>query len=615
MSQLPESAPLSPEQRQALDAALSGLSPDQQIWLSGFLAGRSQGAGAAPAGSAPVAAAAPAAPKVPLTVLFGSESGNAESCAETLGKEARKKGFDPKVIDMGDYDFGNLGKEENLLVVVSTWGDGDPPDRATGFYENLMSDAAPELKNTRFSVCGLGDTAYEQFCQMGKDFDRRLGELGADRIHQAQECDVEFEEPFEEWMNGVLPVLVEKTGAGSAPAATAQTAAPTTATEVVAPPAEQVETAFNKKNPFPATLKERILLNGRGSAKETLHLEFDLAGSGLSYKVGDALGVIPANNPEVVEDMIRQAGFRGDELIEVDGDYQTIIDHLMTEFDVTGLSKSMLKKYAPMAKNRKLDKLLADDNKDALSDYLWGREIRDMFADFPPKDMSVDQFFGLLRKIPPRLYSIASSLLAHPEEVHLTVAVVRYQAHGRDRGGVCSTHFADRVAVGETMPVYIHPNKSFFLPEDGDTPIIMIGPGTGIAPFRAFVEERDALGSKGKNWLFFGDQHLQTDFLYQTEWQNYLKSGILTRMDVAFSRDQEHKVYVQDRMREKGRDLYAWLEDGAYFYVCGDASRMAKDVHEALINVVEEHGGKSRDDAEAYVKALQKERRYQRDVY
>jgi sulfite reductase (NADPH) flavoprotein alpha-component len=238
-----------------------------------------------------------------------------------------------------------------------------------------------------------------------------------------------------------------------------------------------------------------------------------------------------------------------------------------------------------------------------------------MFADFPAKDMSVDQFFGLLRKIPPRLYSIASSLLAHPEEVHLTVAVVRYNAHGRDRGGVCSTHFADRVAVGETMPVYVHANKSFFLPEDGDTPIIMVGPGTGIAPFRAFIEERDALGSKGKNWLFFGDQHFQTDFLYQTEWQDYLKSGILGRMDVAFSRDQEHKVYVQDRMREQGKDIYAWLEEGAYFYVCGDASRMAKDVHEALINVAEEHGGKSREDAEAYVKALQKERRYQRDVY
>ena len=373
---------------------------------------------------------------------------------------------------------------------------------------------------------------------------------------------------------------------------------------------------YDKKNPFPSNLKRRVLLNKEGSDKETIHLEMCLAGSGLEYRPGDSLAIIPTNSTQVVEQVIEAGGFDAGETVELkDGATKPLNEAFASDLDINGVTKNILKKYNALAQSEKLESLLDPGNKAALDDYLWGREVIDMLTDFPVPGLSASDFCGTLRKQLPRLYSIASSPKAHPDEVHLTIAVVRYHSHDRDREGVCSTYTADRVSEGETMPVYVHISRTFKLPEDGDTPIIMVGPGTGIAPFRAFVEERDAIGATGKSWLFFGDQHRATDYLYGDEWERYVGDGKLSRIDLAFSRDQEHKVYVQHRMLEHAAEMYSWLSDGAVFYVCGDASRMAKDVHEALITIGEQEGGKSREDAEAWVKQLKADKQYLRDVY
>ena len=376
------------------------------------------------------------------------------------------------------------------------------------------------------------------------------------------------------------------------------------------------EGGYSKKNPFPSTLKQRRLLNKPGSTKEVQHLELCLTGSGLEYRPGDSLAIIPTNSDRLVADVMEAGGLDADVPVELaNGNSAPLGQALKNEFDVSGLTKSVLKKYNQFAQSDKIEALLDPENAAGLKEYLWGREVVDLLSDFPVAGMTAGDFCSVLRKITPRLYSIASSPLAHPGEVHLTIAVLRYQSHGRDREGVCSTYAAERVGVGETMPVFLHHDKHFKLPEDGNTPIIMVGPGTGIAPFRAFVEERAATGADRRSWLFFGDRNRETDFLYGEEFERYHADGKLTRIDLAFSRDQEEKVYVQHRMLENGAELYAWLNDGAMFYVCGDASRMAGDVHEALITIAERDGGQSREAAEAWLKQLQDDRRYLRDVY
>ena len=376
------------------------------------------------------------------------------------------------------------------------------------------------------------------------------------------------------------------------------------------------EGGYSKKNPFPSTLKQRRLLNKPGSTKEVQHLELCLTGSGLEYRPGDSLAIIPTNSDRLVADVMEAGGLDADVPVELaNGNSAPLGQALKNEFDVSGLTKSVLKKYNQFAQSDKIEALLDPENAAGLKEYLWGREVVDLLSDFPVAGMTAGDFCSVLRKITPRLYSIASSPLAHPGEVHLTIAVLRYHSHGRDREGVCSTYAAERVGVGETMPVFLHHDKHFKLPEDGNTPIIMVGPGTGIAPFRAFVEERAATGADGRSWLFFGDRNRETDFLYGEEFERYHADGKLTRIDLAFSRDQEEKVYVQHRMLENGAELYAWLNDGAMFYVCGDASRMAGDVHEALITIAEREGGQSREAAEACLKQLQDDRRYLRDVY
>ena len=501
---------------------------------------------------------------------------------------------------MADINPAKLKGIENLLVIVSTWGEGDPPENSVDFVSTLMSDKAPQLTGTRFSVLSLGDTSYEHFCKTGIDVDARLEALGAQRIYDRKDCDVDFDDDYAAWSTGALAALSALVTV--APAAPVSSAAPVTTT-----------VKYSRKNPFPSKLNERVLLNGRGSAKETIHLEFNLEGSGLTYEAGDALAVIPHNAQDVVDAILGATQLDGSSIVTLKDGECTLGDALTRKLDATAISLPVLKRYNEIAQDDKLAALIT--NKEALKEYTWGREIIDVLTDFPAKSITADQLAGTMRKLPPRLYSIASSPKAHPGEVHLTVGVVRYDSNGRERKGVCSTYLADRIKEGNAIDVFVTANKHFKVPANPDAPLIMVGPGTGIAPFRAFIEERQATGAKGKNWLIFGDQHYLTDFLYQTEWQNYLEDGVLTKLDVAFSRDQAEKVYVQDRMRENGKELYTWLEEGASFCVCGDASRMAHDVDQALHDIIAQEGNMSEAAAADYVKQLKADKRYVRDVY
>jgi len=588
---LPERSltPLSDDQHHLLQQFIAVLSPEQAAWVGGYLTGLIANNLPSVAGADDIA---------DITILVGSQTGNSEALAEQMHSLAAGRGLKTVIKKMGDYKLLQLKAEKNLLVIVSTYGEGEPPDNARELVEYLFSKRAPSLKQMQFAVLGLGDSGYEFFCKTGVDFDRRLEELGATRIHPRVDCDVDYESSAEAWMNAVLNELSIRLETNPQTADLSLSSLASTS-------------AYSRKHPFPALLLENIVLNGRGSLKETHHLELSLEGSGLTYEPGDVLGVYPTNAPDVIDALLQTLHFDGTERITLDDKESFLYDALFSHYEATAITRPMMQKYALLANNRELDQLLHDRHK--LNDYLHGREIIDLVADFPSDQLSAQAFVDCLRKLPPRLYSIASSLKQHPDEVHITVAAVRYPSHGRDRKGVGSTFLADRIGEDATIPVYIDRNTNFKLPADPSTPIIMIGPGTGIAPFRAFVEEREAVGASGKNWLFFGDQHFETDFLYQAEWLRYLKSGVLTRMNVAFSRDRQQKIYVQHLMAEHGKELYAWLQEGAHLYVCGDEKRMAHDVHQALLRIVASEIGS--DNAQDYVANLQKAKRYQRDVY
>jgi sulfite reductase (NADPH) flavoprotein alpha-component len=617
---LPENAPFTPEQR---------------AYLNGFLAGLFSRTPASPA----VVQSPDAQALQPLTVLCGSQTGNAEGIAKRVAKEAGKQGFAATVFDMAQYPRENLPSEKHLLIITSTYGDGEPPDNAKGLVEFLCGDQAPALTDVTFSVLALGDTNYEKFCECGKVFDNRLEALGARRIHPRTDCDVDFEEPFQSWLNGVLPSLKESlSSVVSQPSRHSASVAARGQGSVVPPSPQRLlragsrtaepkatdngqwttdpEPRYDRKNPFPAPLRTNRKLNGEGSEKDTRHFEIVLAGSGIGYEAGDALGVVPSNCPGLVEELLNALGHSGDETVTGgDGNQISQRDALLCHYEITRIPQPLLRAVAEQTSDEHLQKLLVPGVNGELTRFLWGREIIDLLLAHPAAKFSPGDFAGLLRKLPPRLYSISSSPEAHEGQVHLTVAVVRYNSLGRDRKGVCSTFLAERVPARDSVSIYVHKNRGFRPPPDGGRPMIMVGPGTGIAPFRAFLEQRRETGAKGRNWLFFGDQHAATDFLYRDELEAMMCRGTLTRLDVAFSRDQEQKVYVQHRMIEHAKELYAWLEEGAHFYVCGDASRMAKDVDKALHEIVQIAGAKTADESASYVKQLQAEKRYQRDVY
>jgi sulfite reductase (NADPH) flavoprotein alpha-component len=599
-SSLPQksSTPLNDQQYQQLGQLLGGMNPQQLLWTGGLLTGLAlQGGGAAGA----VADAAGGE----VTILVGSQTGNSEKLAALTLERARAKGIGATIKKMGDYKANQLKQEKFVLVIVSTHGEGEPPDQSKELYEFLYSKRAPKLAETSFAVLGLGDSSYEHFCKMGVDFDTRFEELGATRLHPRIDCDVDYEEPASDWIDAVLTTLAERVEK-QAPAAS------TSAATLFSP---AVESVYTKQNPFPAEVLEDIVLNGRGSAKETHHIELSLEGSGLTYEPGDALGICPVNAPELVEQLLASLHCQGDEKVTVGKDETTFHDALQRQLEITLVTRPVAKKYAALSNSKALDALLAEDKKSELHAYLEGRDLIDLVNEHPVGEVEPQQIVDCLRKIPPRLYSISSSLKQHPDEVHLTVSAVRYEAHGRARKGLCSTYLADRRYGEGQVPVYLSPNDTFKLPADPNAPIIMIGPGTGVAPFRAFVEEREAIGAAGKNWLFFGDQHFMTDFLYQAEWQRYFKAGILSKLSVAFSRDQKEKFYVQHRMAEQSREFYAWLQDGASVYVCGDKNRMAHDVHQALVEIISREGAMALEQAEDYVKQMVRDKRYLRDIY
>jgi len=584
-------SPLRPEQQQLANQLATGLERDQALWLSGFFAGLSGTAGAA------LPPTIPSAAKRKLTVLYGTESGNSEKLAGVIAKSAEKHDFKVTIASMGDAKPAALAKAENLLVVVSTWGEGDPPDAAVSYYENFMSDTMPKLTGVKYSVCGLGDTSYEHFCKMGKDFDARLAALGAERVHERADCDVDYQATFDAWLVAALKAFPGAVApAPSIPAAASHTGG---------------HGAYDKTNPYSSEVLEKIVLNGTGSSKEVLHVELSLEGSGLTYEPGDALGICPENRASVVDEVLAATGLSGNAKL---GD-TTLAEALRHDFDITTLQPAIVDKYNAVAGDAALQKLLDEEGRATLKSWVEGRQLIDLLEAYPFKNWTPESFTGVLRKLAPRLYSIASSIRKHEDQVHLTIAAVRYHSHGRDRTGVCSCYVADNLEVGDKVKIYFHHNNNFRLPENDETPIIMVGPGTGIAPFRAFVEERAARGAKGKNWLFFGDQHFSYDFLYQLEWLDYIESGVLTDLSLAFSRDQKEKIYVQHRLTERGAEIYRWLEEGAHLYVCGDASRMAKDVQQALMDLIARHGGKTPEEAKAYLESLRKAKRYQRDVY
>lgn len=600
---------------------LSQHSALQQMWLSGYLYGIASKGEPAPGGNgitvAPsLAVATPGAPALTLpqvTVLYGSQTGNSKKVAHLLSSKVKERGFQATVADLNDYPTKNLKAEKIVLLVISTQGEGEPPVAAEEFHKWLHGPRAPQLEGVKFAVCALGDRSYLQFCQTGKEMDTRFEALGAQRLTTRVDCDVDFEEAVEGWIHQVLEKLPAPTvpatlvtGNGASNSAASVSTAAFPATKVAG------TTMYDRKNPFAAPVLEKIQLNGRGSQKETWHLELSLENSGLTFEPGDSLGIYATNPESLVKEVLYTAMLNGNKVVSFNGKDDEFRKILQRDVELSVLTREVVENYANWTSNNSLKSLLQDTT--ALKNFLWGRNVADLLREFPAA-MSEATLLGFLRKMPPRSYSIASSLLAHPDEVHLTVAAVRYDFNGRPHQGVASTFLADRVKTGETVPVFVEHNEYFKLPASDDTDIIMVGPGTGIAPFRAFVEERSERGASGKNWLFFGNPHFETDFLYQIEWLNHLKRGTLDRLDVAFSRDQQDKIYVQHRLAERSRLIFERLENGASFYVCGDKSRMASDVQQAVHQIVAKESGKGDEFAAEYVKNLKKQRRFLEDVY
>ena len=565
---LPETAPFPADQIAALNQIISRTNAEQRTWLSGFLAGYQAATAPQPA------AAAPPARRAPLTILFGTESGNAEALADVARKAAGKLGFAARVLDMADATPAQIAGVQNLLVIASTWGEGDPPQRAIDFFAALMADDAPRLEGLRYSVLALGDRAYAKFCETGRLFDERFAALGATRVAERIECDLDYETPAGTWINATLGTLQAELGEPEAGAVIhVDFARPAAGTA-----------AWSRTRPFEAEVTERVRLSGSRSSSDTWHVELSLAGAGIEYEPGDSLGFVPVNDPRQVDAVLATTGL---------ADNAPLRTKLLEQFDIATLTAPKFDEYAGGALSRQD-----------------GWQIIDML-EAAPRKLSEEQLLALLRPLAPRYYSIASSRKAVPDEAHLLIAAVRYATHGRERNGVASVDVAERRKAGDRLRVFLKPNAHFRLPTDPDRPVIMIGPGTGVAPFRAFMQERDAIGARGRNWLVFGHRNYTHDFLYQLEWQDLLKRGVLTRLDVAFSRDQPEKRYVQHALWDARRELYAWVQDGAAIYVCGDANAMAKDVHGSLQRILGEQG----KDGAAALDALRREGRYLRDVY
>jgi sulfite reductase (NADPH) flavoprotein alpha-component len=601
--------PLSEKQLSALNELTKEITPEQIIWLSGFLEGKISGLAPAVNGTQAVAAVttveARPASNINLTILYGSETGNSKTQAEKLAEKASFKNINATVFSMYDYNYKKLKDEENVAIIVSTHGEGDPPDMAEDFHKFITGKRAPKLPNLNYSVLALGDKSYKYFCKTGEDIDAGCKATGAFRLAPLVKCDVDYEETAEIWMNNFLLNL--------APVQSLTAPAPVMATPTVSAIdiAPKTDFEFSKKNPYMATVLEKVKITGRDSDKEVYHLELSLEGSGITYEPGDSVGIFTQNPESLVNQIIEKTGFNPEQTVDIKVGEVTLFEALSYHLEITIITFDILKKYFERTHNKDLEKLMNDDK--ILDEYLYGHDVLDLLEDFP-FDWNVNKFVEMLRPLPPRLYSISSSMESVGEEVHATVSVVRYERKNRLRAGACSSHLADNIEIDDQIPIYIEKNPSFKLPLNGSK-IIMVGAGTGIAPYRAFMQERECKGIEGKSWLFFGDRRFNADFLYQVEWQKLLKSKHLEKMEVAFSRDQQEKIYVQHKLLENQKEVYNWIEEGAYFYLCGDMKNMAKDVNKALLQIIQNQGGISEDKAAEYIKKLKKEKRFQADVY
>lgn len=602
-------SPFDQEQAAQLNQIFQTLTAEQQIWLTGYLTAQQEAVAQTTEAPQQVAeyvlnneSESQTNNDRHITVVYGSETGNAQSLAEIFADRLVEHNYTVKLTAMDEIKQKEFKKVEDLFVITATHGEGDPPDNALTFHEFIHSRKAPKLENVRFSVLALGDESYEYFCQTGKDFDAKLLELGAERLTDRQDCDLDFDDLAEKWMNKNIEILNQSTGHGST----------VTSTETVQSAKEK---RYSKSNPYKAEVLENINLNGRGSNKEVRHVELLLDNYGESFEPGDCVVVLPQNEPEIVTLLIETLGWDKDIEIPINDDGDTLpLEKALTEhFEITKLTKPLLQKAAELFGNTEL--LSQIDNAEWIQQYVDGRDVIDLLIEFPTSELKPETFYKLLRKLPAREYSIASSYEATPDEVHITVGAVRYEAHERTRKGVCSVQLAERIQPGDTLPIYLKKNPNFKFPFDEETPVIMIGPGTGVAPFRSYMQEREELGLSGNTWLFFGEQYFTTDFLYQTEWQAWLKDETLAKLDLAFSRDTEEKIYVQHRIAQQSELFYQWLQDGAAIYVCGDEKHMAKDVHDTIRSVIEQEGDMSEADAEAYLTQMKQEKRYQRDVY
>lgn len=583
---LPRTAPFGDGERASLDAVLGTASPTQRAWLAGFLAGL-DAAGGQPA-------AVPAAPPkaaAPLTVIYASESGNSEALAGNVAKLARKQSFKPKVVDFADLDVATLPKAGKLIAIAATWGEGEPPARAVRAYGELMGEGAPRLDGVEFAVLSLGDTSYAEFCAIGKALDARFEALGAKRAAERADLDLDFEKPAADWIKGALKAL-----------APAEQPDNVVAVDFARAGAGEDDDAEPSREPVVVEVVEHVNLNSSRSDKETIHLALAFEDGAPAYEPGDSLEIYPENDPQLVDEILNAAGLSGDEALR---------RALLAERDITTLSAATIERFVKATGHAEAQTLI--DSGEAKA-WIEGRHLIDLLETYPAK-LTAEHVNTITRPLPPRAYSIASSRKEVGDEVHLAIAAVRYETHGRARSGVASVHVADRIRDGAKLRVRLKPNRHFRLPQDPATDIIMVGPGTGVAPFRAFVQERRAVEAPGRSWLFFGDRHFTHDFLYQLEWQDALEDGSLTKIDVAFSRDQPEKVYVQDRITQHAQELVSWLDGGAHLYVCGDAKAMAKDVRAAVVGAYQSAKGLSAAEAEAQVAALERSHRYQQDVY
>ena len=576
--------------------------PDQRAWLNDLLVGLFGDA---------TAIAAPQTAALKIAVLYASQSGTGEGLARKVMKDLKAKGHTATLTSLDAFTPAALAKEEHAIIIASTYGEGEPPESVRPFYDQLCLDSAPRFEKLSYTVLALGDKNYEQFCKFGVDLDERLQVLGANRISDRVDCDVDLDEAFATWKASVYGRLDEIVG-NKPHAALARGPVITMPGVKAAAPAQ----AHTRDNPYHAPLLEKRTLTKDVSSKQTLHLTLSIAGSKVHYEAGDACGVIPQNDPVLVAQILDAVKFTGDEQVEVAKvGTVSLYAALLESLQITRLNRKIVQTYAATGNCTRLLELLVPEQQAHFDNYIYDRGLIDLVTEYPGVITDPVELVAMLPRLTPRLYSISSSPLAHPGEIHTTVAVVRYRSHNMERGGVCSTMFAERTAIGAALPIYIQPNKKFRLPADDDAPMIMIGPGTGIAPFRAFLHERRARGSKGRNWLFFGERSAKTDFLYRSEIEAMLNGKHLSLLDTAFSRDQEHKIYVQDRMLEQASAFWKWLQDGASVYVCGDASRMAKDVDAALHTIVERQGHLGHEAAQDYVLRLKEENRYHRDVY